>query len=131
MMTDFAVITSPSSNLTFCTPEPDDSDTALDASFMRTPNFWACKAARAASSSPDRPAGKPSRFSIRDDVPACPPTLGLGPTAAAGPGPDPPRNAGASGALGDQAAHPNAMPSGSPRAAPPCGKCSLPHHLPM
>ncbi len=41
---------------------------------MRTPNFWACKAARAASSSPDRPAGKPSRFSIRDDVPACPPS---------------------------------------------------------
>ncbi len=72
-MTAFAVITSPSSNRTRCTLSGDDNDTAFDACLMRTPNFWACSVARAASSSPDTPAGKPSRFSMRDDVPACPP----------------------------------------------------------
>ena len=73
-MTDFAVTASPSSNPTRCRPACDDSDTALAACLMRTPNFWACNAARAASSSPDRPAGKPSRFSIREEVPAWPPS---------------------------------------------------------
>jgi hypothetical protein len=47
---------------------------ALAASLMRTPNFCACNAARAASSSPDKPAGKPRMFSIRDEVPAWPPS---------------------------------------------------------
>ena len=73
-MTAFAVIASPSSNRTTCTLSSDDNDTAFDASLMCTPNFWACSAARAASSSPDTPAEKPSRFSMRDDVPACPPS---------------------------------------------------------
>ena len=65
--------------VTIVEPDPvqaacEDSDTALAACLMRTPNFWACKAARVASSSPDKPAGKPSRFSIRDEVPAWPPS---------------------------------------------------------
>ena len=37
----------------------DDKDTAWSASFICTPNFSACSAARAANSSPDKPAGKP------------------------------------------------------------------------
>ena len=35
MITDFAVIESPSSKLTWCTPESDDSDIAFDASLRQ------------------------------------------------------------------------------------------------
>src|SRR6516165_10548808 len=74
MMTDLAWTVSPSSKLTWCKPATDDRETARAACLMRAPNFCACNSARAASSSPDRPAGKPRRFSIRDDVPAWPPS---------------------------------------------------------
>ena len=37
------------------------------------PNLSICKTPRAASSAPLNPAGKPMKFSIRDELPACPP----------------------------------------------------------
>ena len=83
MMTDLAATVSPSSKLTWCRPSADDKDMARAACLIRTPNFCACSVARAASSSPDRPAGKPRRFSIRDVVPAWPPSA----VSSAGPWP--------------------------------------------
>ena len=59
MITDDAAMTSPSSNVTRCNPASDNNDIAFEASFILTPNFCACKMARAASSSPERPAGNP------------------------------------------------------------------------
>jgi len=57
-----------------CRPFSGDSDTALAACLKRTPNLRACRGARVASSSPDRPTGKPGKFSIREEVLAWPPS---------------------------------------------------------
>ena len=42
-----------------CSPRARRGRSPVEASLTRTPNFLACRAARAVSSSPERPAGKP------------------------------------------------------------------------
>jgi hypothetical protein len=59
MMTDLAWMASPSSKVTRRTQAWSDSEAAFAASLIQTPNFCACSVPRAASSSPDKPAGKP------------------------------------------------------------------------
>jgi hypothetical protein len=76
MMTAFAVIASPSSNRTTCTLSSDGKRHAFDASLMRTPNFWACSAARAASSSPEAAEGTFQQRPVRVRQQGSPASLG-------------------------------------------------------